>query len=304
MPAPPILRHGMRKEGPVKVLPQGDTQDPAQAADDVHIAGEVGIELDAVEGDAHEGREPGVGGIVGKQGGHERRQGVGDHQLLEEAPEHPAQAPAELVKVEVVPPIELRTKLAVAADGALEDLREEADEEQELREAPLGLAPVPEHVQQIAHGLEGIEGNAQRDDPLHGIVHAPAEPARHGVRLGQQEVDILEGAQDAEIQHQCPHKNALAAVALPRLIGRLLLLGALGLVGLEPGALGVGVLLDQQSRPPDGGSSEQEEGQVEPAPQRIKGQAEGQQHPPPEAGRDQKIRQAESQRKEKKRNRQ
>ena len=54
---------------------------------------------------------------------------------------------------------ELMTQLLVIADRALDDLREEGHEQQELEGVGLRLDLLAVNVHDIAHALEGIERN-------------------------------------------------------------------------------------------------------------------------------------------------
>ena len=162
MPAAPVIVDGQGKIGPAEVLRHPDAHQPGGASGDVNAAGKVHVQLQGIQqhGDGQGGAAE---GIVAVQHGLQRNQGpVRNHQLLEIAPEHQHAAVLEAGKVEVVGLIELVCQLVVQADGALDDLGEEGHKQGDFEEVTLRGHLFPVHIHHIAHGLEGVEGNAQR----------------------------------------------------------------------------------------------------------------------------------------------
>jgi len=56
--------------------------------------------------------------------------------------------------------VDLVAQIFVFDDGTGDELGEECDEGAEVDEAALHLGVVPVHVDGVAHGLEGVEGDA------------------------------------------------------------------------------------------------------------------------------------------------
>ena len=288
----------LEKIGPLKVLRQPDPQDLAQAAHDVHIAGEVGVNLGRVAQSPQENRDADIAVIVGKQLLHVAGEDIRHNHLLEEAPDHALRPEGEAVIARAVGGEELTGEIVPGGNRALGDLWEEGGEEQQLHGVPLrpGLAPVD--VAEVAQGLEGVEGDAQRDDPADAVGNLSAEKPGQSVGLGQQEMHVLEGAEHPDIQQHAEHHHPAAALLAPGLPGAAFLLAEIRLVGREKGLLGVGVLLDVLRCPPGGKGRQQQPGQIQQAAQGVEAQTEGQQHPPLGPLRHQKIQHAEPQYKE------
>ena len=61
---------------------------------------------------------------------------------------------------------ELRGELVVAGDGALNQLREEGDEQREAHGVLLRRVLAVIHVDQVADGLERVKGDAQRQQQV------------------------------------------------------------------------------------------------------------------------------------------
>ena len=92
MPAPPVFGDRFGEIRAVKIFRQTDAQHLAQAADDIHVAGKICINLRAVQKRTHQHRDAGIFRIIGKHRLHIRRQRIGNDELFEKAPEHPLQA--------------------------------------------------------------------------------------------------------------------------------------------------------------------------------------------------------------------
>ena len=93
-PAPP-LRHAAGGEGVVEVLFQRDAEQLGDALDDVHAAGEIGVELEGAEQGGDPEGQAVVELVAAQDAGDENVQPVGDDQLLEIAPQDELRAPAE-----------------------------------------------------------------------------------------------------------------------------------------------------------------------------------------------------------------
>ena len=303
MPAPPVFGDGLGKVGPLKVLCEPDAKNLTQAAHDVHVAGEVGVDLGAVAKRAEEDRQTGIARIVRENLRHVGRKDIGNHHLLEEAPDHPLGTEGKAAVLQAVFGKEFAGQIPPGADGPLGDLREEGRKKQDLQGIFLGFHLAPVDVAEIAHGLEGVERDAQGDDPADRVLNRPAEHGRHGVDLRQQEVDVLEGAEDPDVQKQAQEHHQSAPPLLPGFVRVLLLFGEL-LVLLQPELLGVRAALDVPGRAPDCQRGQQQERQIQQAPQSIEPQTEGQQDPPLEALWQREIYDDQSCEKQQERNRQ
>ena len=96
----------------------------------------------------------------------ERREVVRQRDLLEQSPEDEPDTFLEHRAGDDNAALELRKQMAGALDRASDELREEGDECEEVHEAVRGGNLPPVNIQRVAHGLEGIERDAHRqDDP-------------------------------------------------------------------------------------------------------------------------------------------
>ena len=124
--------------------------------------------------------------------------------------------------------MKLLNKLHGTHDGAGNQLGEETQVEAKVQEVLHGRNFFPLHVYHVAHGLEGEEGDANRQDdgvypedigPGEGVekfsqdvmdLEGRAQKAVHKVR---EEVGVFEVGQDAQV-----HDNAYDGENAPRLI--------------------------------------------------------------------------------------
>ena len=191
MPAPPVVRQGDGEQGAAEILRQLDAEHLGRAPGDVDAAGEIAVELNTVE--QHPGKEHGapVLGVIAEHGSHDDSRPVGDDQFFEIAPHSQLEAVFQVVRVKNVPSGELGAQITEAADGSLDHLGKEGHEQGESGQAFLRRVFPPVAVDDIAHRLEHIEGQPQRE-------HQPQ------IRLGQMEqaggeVQIFHHVQQAEV---------------------------------------------------------------------------------------------------------
>ena len=106
----------------------------------VGVAGEVAVDLEGVG----EQGDPGGPGLVAVGVGEDRvgEQGhaVGDDPLLEQAHEEELHAEVARAQFQRLRPADLRQEVAGADDRPGDEVREEQDEQQEVRQAALRLA--------------------------------------------------------------------------------------------------------------------------------------------------------------------
>ena len=204
VPPPPEGAHGVGAVGVVKVLVEPEAEDPPQADGHVGVAGEIEVDLEAIGGEAQPApqhrQRPGPlsGEAVLPQGA----DGVGQQHLLGKSHAEPPGPQSEVLRrVEPVP--QVRCHRFVLDDGAGDQLGEHGDEGAEVHHVALDRCVLPVHVDGIAHGLEGIERDAdgQRDAQL-GQINA-----RDQGQIGCDEVPVLEKAQQSQVEdHRLGHE--------------------------------------------------------------------------------------------------
>src|SRR5215831_14040683 len=96
----------------------------------------------------------------------DRGRAIGDDRLLEETPEHPAEAAHGAIEVPAVLDLELWEELVRAHDGARDEVRKKRDEEREVTEVRLRLALPAIDVDHVAYGLERIKRDSDRQHEI------------------------------------------------------------------------------------------------------------------------------------------
>ena len=138
------------------------------------------------------------------------REAIRDHKLEEEAPEDDEKPLPQIVKAEAVGCFELAEQVSGALDGARDKLGEEGDEERVGEEIPLGLNLAPVHIHGVAEGLEGIEGDAHREQNIHRRdARLHVQKFQGPVQKVNGEVKILEKEEDAEVGDKAQRHDPL-----------------------------------------------------------------------------------------------
>ena len=167
-PLPEFLDvHG--QVGRVEVPRQVDVEQPGRSQGDVHVPGEVVIELEGI-------RQAGFPGGPGVQCaevvipfGHPEAESVRDDHLFDQADGDEQQPGVDRGPVCFLfrQLLELGHHLPVVDDGSGNELGEEGDEEQVVREVVFHF-PVAVGVHQEGNLLEGEETDADGQDDVHG----------------------------------------------------------------------------------------------------------------------------------------
>ena len=110
------------------------------------------------------------------------------------------------------------------AGGGHNQLREEGDKEGIAEEVFFRGDLPPVHIDGIAQGLEGIEGDAHRQQHVKGrVVKLKAQRAQQSIETVNGEVEILEKEQNRQVDAQAhPQHQTPAEQQRPPLQGRLL----------------------------------------------------------------------------------
>ena len=141
------------------------------------------------------------------------RTGVGDDDLLEHAPEDEAHAVAPLLVGECPRRGDLRQEVGGALDGPRDKLGKERDECGKCDGVAGGLEVAPIDVDGVGEGLEGVEGDADGQDDLQGGgVHGDAEAVPGGDPVLDEEVGVLEVAEDAKVDGEGNPQPAFLAL--------------------------------------------------------------------------------------------
>ena len=210
VPPPPELSDGTGLIGIVEVLQEVEPEEMPQADGHVRVAGEVKIDLERVRDGADPRRDRcGVrhGGDVLPDGAHL----VGDEHLLAQTDHQPLQTLAGLAH-RLPPVLQVVGHRLVLHDRPRDQLGEQRYIRAEVHDVPLGRYQPPVHVDGIAHGLEGVEGDTdgqqqpQRRDGC----------AQQTVQVADGKIRVLEKAQDRQVSHHRDDQHRLGA-ALPSL---------------------------------------------------------------------------------------
>ena len=202
MPAPPVLGGGLGEEGPLEVFRHLDPQTFRRADGYVDPAGEIGVQSDGVHAHQSQNIDPLVFVRAAGERADHRHQAVRHHQLFEKTPQHSLQAEGNAGRVPTVLCQQRRSQRVIAADGTLNELWEEGDKQSEFSQISLGRVFVPVDIQQVAHGLEDIEGDAHGQQKMgegDGFLPA-AQQTDQAVDIPQQEIGVLYHRQRTEVE--------------------------------------------------------------------------------------------------------
>ena len=203
VPAVPELREGAGDVGIVEVLLEAEAEHRPKADGHVGIAGEIVVELQGVGHTAEPGH--GRGDLPGRGEAEARLPGegevVGEEDLLAEAAQKAADALLKALLGDL-PLADLGGDAVVADDGARDELREEGDVEPEIEHTALHLGLAAVHVDAVAHGLEGKEGDADGERDLR---HSQLRPEQ-GVEVLHGKAEVFEMEEDAEVENDREHE--------------------------------------------------------------------------------------------------
>lgn len=172
MPSPPIFGNAPGEKGMAEVFRQLKPQRLAQTEGNIDAAGEVAIDLKAIE---KRQNQHGIGISQGRNG---NGQPVGNDQFFKISPEHTLQAKRELPAVEGVGGGELRRKLRIFTDRSLNELGEKAQEKEQFQGIFFGRYGSPVYIRQIADTLKQEKGNTQRQGKT--VQKPELEEEQHG----------------------------------------------------------------------------------------------------------------------------
>ena len=166
MPAPPKVRDGIGLVRRVEVFWELETEHSSQSNRHVRVSREIEVDL---EGESS-GSEPCSqgGGLVGGKGcvGHDR-DGVGQEDFFGKAQDEKRHARGESLEC-MFSFRELDGHGVVPHDRTGDQLGKQGHEAREVDESPNRISLSTVHVDGVAHGLEGVKGDADRQgDPDH-----------------------------------------------------------------------------------------------------------------------------------------
>ena len=160
MPAHPELLNARREEGLAEVFRQPDAEDLCAADDDVHRAREFHVQLAGVAHHRKGGDAAVIGGGIGKDALDQDVQPVGDDDLFHHAEQDALHAEGQVFPCERAALPQRQGGLPIAANRALHDLREKAEEQHEPAEVAVRADRAAVYVDQVGYRLQRIERNA------------------------------------------------------------------------------------------------------------------------------------------------
>ena len=193
VPTPPELRDAAGDIGVVKVGQELKAQHPPEARGHVRVAGEVEVDLESVGQDPQpRPRHREVGDSRRLADIPELPHVVGQEQLFRHAHGKDLHAGGKSVSP-VLPAVDLLPQVLILDDGTRYQLGEEGHKGAEIQDVPLGPGIPPVDIDGVAHGLEGVEADAD------GQVDAQyrEKTQADGLQALRQEVVVLEEEEDA-----------------------------------------------------------------------------------------------------------
>ena len=204
MPPPPEIRDGPGHIRVVEIFGKMEAEHPAQADGHIGIAGEIKIDLQRI-GD---GTQPGgchgkprqeVEAVVGDLG-----HVVGKQELLAQAVDEPLHTGADIGEA-FLPGDDLLLHLLIPDNGSGDELGEQGYVQAHIEGIFLPVCLAIVNIEQIAHQLEGEEGNADgKGDADKGKIPVQQQP-----QLGGTEGQVFENKQDHHMVDSPRHQHLL-----------------------------------------------------------------------------------------------
>ena len=214
VPPPPELGDTLGNIGVVEVGQELKAQHPAQAYRHVGVAREVKVDLEG-EGQ-HTQPSPRHGQVRQRHGliaVPQHPHVVGDEQLFAKADHKHLDARGKLVH-SAVPLIDLVSQVLILDDGTGDELGKQGDEGAKVKDGSLRSGVSPVHIDGVAHGWEGIEGDTDRQvDTQH---RHEVQPDR--LERGGDKVPVLEEEQQGQVEHDGGgHRHPGTPIVVPPL---------------------------------------------------------------------------------------
>ena len=181
----------------------------------VRIAGEIEIDLDRVRNQADPRLdERAIGGLV-ERDLNQRRDHVGDQDLLRQTDDENARADRDAAEREPAR-VELPGDGLVANDRPGDQLRKEGDIESDIDGIAVGSEPPPVDVDDVREAMEGEEGDAERQGDI-GLRHHNSERPEQRREIAGDEIRIFEQRKDEKVARhrdgkRHPARRALSAI--------------------------------------------------------------------------------------------
>jgi len=217
VPALPELARTRRQVGPVEVLRQPDSEEARESDGHVAVAREVEVDLVGVGVDAEQQDRRRDLGRRFEAAIREGPQRVGEDHLLDETRGDAHRPVLEVGDADGRRRGELGQQLARPHDRARHQLREEGDVEGEVAQTAGGALAPPVDLERVAHGLEGVEGDAdgQRDVEEGGQGRVGVQ-IEEGDPAAREEGAVLEEAEQAEVARDAGRQQQASSKRAPR----------------------------------------------------------------------------------------
>ena len=176
MPSAPIIGNRGCQIGAFKVFIQRYAENLRRACCNINPAGKIAVNLDGIR----QRRCRNIGAAEGfgetERIIHQNRRSIRDDHFLKRAPEHQLYAELDACIGKFIRAEQLLRQCAEARNRPLHNLREKGNKQRQLAKVPLRLLLFSVNINQISHGLEGIERNAQgQKKPKNGQLRPNAD---------------------------------------------------------------------------------------------------------------------------------
>ena len=199
MPAPPEICHRIREIGTPEIGHQVVAHDASCTDGHIRVAREVAINLNGKENccENQEGCRVAARTRVDRVDNH--GQAVGDDHFLDQTPEDELKPLNDSLGLEMRFAAELRKQTMAALDGPGHQLREEGDVEREDAQMALSRSVAPIDIDRVSDGLEGVEGDAKRQQEIkrgHGVKDV--DRFQGLLDIAGEKIEVFEGEEDSE----------------------------------------------------------------------------------------------------------
>jgi hypothetical protein len=137
--------------------------------------------------------------------------GVGQDNFFEKTERHQKQAPKKTPGLRFGRLQQLRQKISRADDWSRDQLREKRDREHEIAQRFRGLHDATIDVERVGQGVEGVEGNSDRQEDVEMRRLINDADARHQpLKIFEQEISVFEKAEHAQVGGEAGHEPEFA----------------------------------------------------------------------------------------------
>ena len=238
MPSFPVFLNILGKIRPAEVLCYSNSHGLGNTYGNVNASGEVCVQFKGIEHHTYKYKSALIDIRILNNLIYRHQNTVGNNHLLKISPQDTVKSIGYYLCVKGMFLKKRFCQVIKPADRTLDQLREKGYEQGQLKQIPLCLAGASVNVDDISHGLKGIEGNSHWQDQVYkGKFPCTVEGLQDPVDIGNDKIGIFQHCQDPQIENKTDQKPFPLFSLHLCFIGFLLILGDLSLICFYVGVL-------------------------------------------------------------------